>query len=158
MHFDTIEANLDQAIQLIQNCQEVYELASVEGRRRINQSFFDKFWLYDDVIYGAKLAAPFAQLLDDNLNQRIKREAALPHGATSAEETRYERALPTEAELAAIIGYEDWTPAERPTGPIPFQTETPRRSHTGFEPDTSATSRAGLLGLSSNPTEFASNH
>ena len=65
----------------------------------------------DRNIHDADLAALFVQLLDDNLEARIKREANVPDGAAPSE-SQYERAIPTDTELVAIVGYIDWTTAE----------------------------------------------
>lgn len=74
----TIEANLDNAIQLTTNLQAAYQQCKPESRRKLIRALFKSIDVDTDHL-GSQLADPFAALLADDLAASIQR-ATKNHG------------------------------------------------------------------------------
>ena len=128
--YERMNRNLDRAIDKITNLHVTYRISDDEGRRKINQGFFEKLFIVEDGVSGSDLAAPYAQLLDADLEGRIRAEQQL-----SAEElfktddttnVEYEAREETDNEVAArLLSQIDWHPWERPHGPMPVDKKNP---------------------------------
>lgn len=65
------ERIVDQAIDLAIDCQRAYKRATPTVRRLFNQAFFKQLLVVDDEISGAVLTEPYAELLANDLADRI---------------------------------------------------------------------------------------
>ena len=74
LQFETIEKNLDRALELARDCQTAYRAASAKVRRLFNQAFFTKIYVYDDGQVTHDLAEPFRTLLDARLPAELRGE------------------------------------------------------------------------------------
>ncbi len=61
--FDTIEANLNVAIEFAKHCQQAYLSASTDVRRQLNQAIFEKILVHHNDEVTSELAQPFKSLL-----------------------------------------------------------------------------------------------
>lgn len=67
LEFEKIAVALQQALDLAVNCHWVYQHATPQVRRILNQALFEKLILEDSQVVDAILAEPFASLLGQNL-------------------------------------------------------------------------------------------
>ena len=127
--FDEMDAALDQALALLNNIAMAYSLEADDGRRTFNQALFDKLFLVDEGIVGSDLAAPFHQLLDSNITERIESEQSGAGGFDQEQAmvaVDYERAAPTEdQDIASLLASINWHRSERPQGPLPVDRRNP---------------------------------
>ncbi len=139
-----LQAALQEALGFLDSASALYLGGTHAVRRELNQALFHKLWVVPDGIAGADLASPFAELLTDDLSERLEREGQLA----------------TEGRQAEIVssgpaGRSGWRPPrawrlERPRGLLPAETEntapeaepgsnvTVLVGKAGFEPATSA--------------------
>ena len=73
--YDTIEKNVERALDLARDCYSAYKDADSGTRRLFNQAFFDKLIVCDDGSVTHELAEPFKLLLDPALPHRLQRDA-----------------------------------------------------------------------------------
>jgi len=128
--FTKMNANLDRCMDKLTNLHVSYRIGDDDERRRLNQGFFEKLFVVDQGISGSDLVEPYTQILDDDLEGRIKTEQQL-----SAEElfkvddapgVNYEAREETDDEIAAaLLSQIDWHPYERPGGPMPVDKKNP---------------------------------
>lgn len=127
--FALIEANLDRALAVLESCAEVYRRSASEGRRKLNQALFEKIFVVDDLVTGVDLAAPFHELTDHALTERIEREETLELAELLADEVEqtvtYERRKGSEPVGETFVGTLSWHPKERPGGPLPVDRQNP---------------------------------
>lgn len=72
--FDAMRSRLDEALALTASCWQGYRRAGDRDRDRMNRTFFTKIYIENDQATGADLAPPFAQILDDDLEEAINDE------------------------------------------------------------------------------------
>jgi hypothetical protein len=58
-----IEQGVDQALSLLINPAGFYLAAPDSVKRMLLQAMFERIWLIDDVVVGADLTRPYAELL-----------------------------------------------------------------------------------------------
>lgn len=130
--YETMLANLDTALALLADPYGAYLKSNDDQRRVLNQTLAEKLFLIDDRIVGADLAAPYVQLLDDNLEDRIAREQAAVEDATvvatASDPVSYEVLSGTEVDetARALLAQIDWNRKERPLGALPVDLKNPR--------------------------------
>lgn len=61
-------AHLDDALNLLENCAEIYARCDDANRRLCNQAFFTKIYIDEDGDVRAENARPFEMLLDPEVN------------------------------------------------------------------------------------------
>ena len=129
--YEKMRSVVDKAVDRIKTVHVTYRVSDNEERRKLNQGFFDKLFLVDGDIAGADLAEPYAQILDADLQGRIKAEQHL-----TAEELfntdapfgiNYEK---TEKEVTdeiatSLLSQIDWHKYERPSGALPVDRKNP---------------------------------
>ena len=74
LEFDTIEDNLNRALELARDCHAAYKAATPKVRRLFNQAFFEKIYIDDDGQVTHDLAEPFRTLLDPRLPSELSEE------------------------------------------------------------------------------------
>jgi site-specific DNA recombinase len=67
--FETLEANLDQALALAGNWYQLYLGAGPKERRLMNQAIFERLYVFPDDTISHDYAKPFALLLGEELEQ-----------------------------------------------------------------------------------------
>ena len=82
LEFETIEQNLNRALELARDCHAAYKAANPAMRRLFNQAFFKKICIHDDGEITHDLAEPFKILLDPKLGGWLASE----RGAASEED------------------------------------------------------------------------
>ncbi len=153
--FEVMNMSLEKALDKITNLHVSYRIADDEGRRKLNQALFEKLFIVDDEIAGADLAEPYQQLLDNDIEGRIRTEQQLPpqelFKTDSPETVSYERRAEIDTETVKdLLNQVDWHPYERPLGALPIDTTNPAAYYTrrgsnltllaegvGFEPTVS---------------------
>jgi site-specific DNA recombinase len=83
MIFDHIEATLNEALELIGRCDEVYRLAGPEIRRLSNQFFFDRLLISEKTEEGAQVTSavlqePWATLVSEDFQASMAISAKNP--------------------------------------------------------------------------------
>lgn len=78
IHFDTIEHNVDRALELARDCHAAYSSADDATRRLFNQAFFEKLCVYEDGSVTHELAEPFKILLNPRLPELLSTAPATP--------------------------------------------------------------------------------
>lgn len=73
---DQLEASLDRCCQLLLRPQQQYLASDDQGRRELNQAVFRRIFIVDDEVVGVDLTPAFHHLMDPNLGDRLRREAA----------------------------------------------------------------------------------
>jgi site-specific DNA recombinase len=137
--FDTVEANLNQAIDFAADWRRAYLTAGTTLRRQLNQAIFKKIWIDDTGNIHSELADPFELLLSDEVAIPAKLHAAGNAGATEDEIDALWRALSDKwaaeaAELpvlAAVGAGSDKPRHGKPSRGLKFETLVGRE---GLEP------------------------
>ena len=126
-----MSANLDHAIDKLANLDITYRIADDEGRRHINQGFFERLFVVDEGITGDDLAWPYLQILDDDLAGRISAEQRLPPEELFKTDDQpgimYEArdTSPGDATARDLLSQIDWHPYERHYGALPVDMKNP---------------------------------
>ncbi len=134
---------VEEALLLCTDAHRLYLSATPDVRRQLNQAVFTRFWIINDQVQSADLTAPFAELLDPDLADRLKAETKTardlltdaldsPDGQPDSHETpdRTETLALTHSRHtgAHSLFTEEW-PAQdaiqRPHGPLPWETLNP---------------------------------
>jgi len=87
-HFESVEVNLQMALELVKDCQQAYQRASSTVRRQFNQAFFKQLFITDEYEVTAKLAEPFDVLLGDDLRLMAAQKAELDLGRAVGRQRR----------------------------------------------------------------------
>ena len=163
---ELVVEKLDQLCTLLADAQGYYLAAPAKLRRQLNQSMFERLYVYDDEIVGSDLSAPYQRLLSDSLETDLSSERhrvqtthvrtgvlhLVPRSDESAHRgqesgakdlvSRARRGAPRDRMRAFLK-------VERPRGGLPWETKNPgpikvRGSNeyflvagAGFEPTTS---------------------
>ncbi len=64
-----VETRLEQALELVGNCQAAYQAASSQVRRWMNQTFFERLEITEEYEVSSDLAAPFKLLLHGDVQR-----------------------------------------------------------------------------------------
>ncbi len=89
---DDVQAQLDQALRLLDNCRQLYLSAPPPIRRQLNQGFFNKLYINDPgQVARADVTTIFEQLLDGSLFDRLAEESAKHWTRPSAVPHTYEK-------------------------------------------------------------------
>src|SRR5664280_2882989 len=78
MIYAKIEQTLNQALDLLSRCDEVYRLGGPQIRRWANQCFFEKLLISDGEVVAAVLREPWATLVAEDFQARMARNTANP--------------------------------------------------------------------------------
>lgn len=65
--FANASKNIGAALDLLNNCGEIYRLADDFARRCLNQAIFKRILVYDDLTLDVELAEPFDMILNTNV-------------------------------------------------------------------------------------------
>ncbi len=98
LEFETIESNLNRALELARDCHAAYAAAAPKMRRLFNQAFFKRIYIDDDGQVTHDLAEPFRALLDPRLPTELDDRA---DGAASSRARTECWCLPQDKEEAA---------------------------------------------------------
>jgi hypothetical protein len=79
-----VEANLETALSLAENCYETYRRASHQQRRELNQAMFERILVHQDIEIDGRLAQPFETLLDPQLLASVSRGRGSTSGESAA--------------------------------------------------------------------------
>lgn len=128
--YEQMNLNLERALDKITNVHVSYRISDDDGRRKLNQAFFEKLFIVDDSVSGVDLAAPFHQILDKNLDARISAEQQLSSEelfkTDPGDTVTYEAGKAADDQTAReLLSQIDWHPYERPHGPLPVDTRNP---------------------------------
>ena len=74
--FDTIESNLETALNLVADAQSAYMACPGDLRRQYNQTLFSKLFIDDGDVVTAELTPPFAALLANDLIDSLRTRRA----------------------------------------------------------------------------------
>lgn len=126
LRLESIQADLQKALDLLEDCQATYRGSPDHVKRLFNQAFFEKLLIDEEYVVTAPLAEPFRSLVEGEFAMRRARRRERP----GTPERPYERAL-------AAIG-DRWGSDNLPEqGSRTFTLV----GATGLEPVTSAVSR-----------------
>src|SRR5450759_5756691 len=78
MIYAKIEQTLNQALDLLSRCDEVYRLGGPQIRRWANQCFFEKLLISDGEVVGAVLREPWATLVAEDVQAHMARNTTNP--------------------------------------------------------------------------------
>ena len=136
---------VEEALLLCTDAHRLYLSATLDVRRQLNQAVFIRFWIINDQVQGADLTAPFAELLDPDLADRLKAETEAvrelltgPSASDSCGGQPDSHGTPDRTEDPALAGarhtgahspFNGQRPGQdaiqRPHGPLPWETLDP---------------------------------
>ena len=120
--FETIEGNLERALDLASDCGAAYEQAPDHIKRMFNQAFFEKIFVVqiDESLAGveinAKLKEPFDVLLGDELRMASQTAAPVRKSKRPAGKNAYGSTSPLQVQglsntlMVEVRGFEPLTP------------------------------------------------
>jgi hypothetical protein len=96
MTYETIMGLLQRCLAFLGDCEQTYLDAPPEERRQLNQGMFEKFYVTEDGVVGAELAAPFGILLQ-------------PHLLVAPEDSPDDERVGTDAVVLSNRHRDDWS-------------------------------------------------
>jgi site-specific DNA recombinase len=106
-NFALAEERLDQALGLLEHCDQLYLAATEEVRRQFNLAFYSGIWIDESGVRRADLNSPFAELTDRSIGLEGGQAVELgtswstpPEDHSKSVTRAYHRQLPSQPTLA----------------------------------------------------------